>query len=184
MSVLYRPKHQHQGDPADSGGTGWVDCGPHALAMGIDAVTHGAVVPTGRQVRVLTNEPVPQPGDPGVTHAQLLAAVERFGAKWTDEVRPWRTLEAALAGNRWACLSVWYPGMGQWMAQRPGEFGHDIGVMGIGSTGNVLVFDPLAKQARWIPMATVRAAAEEWGRRSGTPGKVRFLLSSTAIPYA
>ena len=184
MSVLYRPKHQWQGDPSDSGGTGWVDCGPHALAMGLDAVTHSAVVPSGRMIRALTDEPVPQPGDPGVTHAQLLAAAKRFGARFTDEVRPWASLEASLRDRRWVCLSVWYPAMGSWMAQRPGEFGHDIGVMAVGGDDGTLVFDPLARAARWIPISTVRAAAEEWGRRSRVPGRVRYLLSSTQIPYA
>jgi hypothetical protein len=182
---LYRPDHLWQGDPHDDDPHGWVDCGSFSMAMLTDAISHGTVRPTGHQYRSLVkSEPEPDPADPGVTNTQLLEAARRFGLRVTNEVRPWANLERAVAAFRGATVSTWYPELGPYRAQKTGEFGHSIFLMARSSDGRkFLMFDPLAKTPRWVPVTVLREAAMEWGRRTGVSGKVRYLVTIDAIPY-
>jgi len=185
VAALYRPAHQWQGDPNDDDPYGWFGCTSYAYAMGIDAITKGAVVPSGYEIRQLTDEAVPNPTDPGLTLQQVDAAGNRFGVDFYLRTGPWRAVEKDLTDQRWTVLQVWYPRLGAaWMFQNPGNFGHAIGVMAISGDGrSALVYDSLGHAARWTPLAVLRAAAEEWGRRIGLRGgDVRWLASITTIP--
>jgi hypothetical protein len=174
--------------PTDDDPHGWVDCTSFAAAMGVDATSRGAVRPSGHQIRDLSNEPVPTPGDPGLDIRQVKAALERFGSHWTD--RSGRTFTAVtndLKAHRWVLLAVWYDDLGPFKGQPNGAFGHAIGVMRIDATGtSALVFDPVRRakdQPKWVPLATLRRAAVKWGGRTGLgPGQVRALASVAIIP--
>ncbi len=184
MAVLYRPKAQWQGDPTDDDPYGWFGCTAYAYAMGVDAVSGGAVVPSGGEIRRLTNEAVPSPRDPGLTLEQVDAAGNRFGVDFFLRTDRWEALARDLADHRWCVLSVWYPAMGEHMAQRPGAFGHAMGAMAISGDGqSTLVFDPLRKAPRWVPLSVVRKASEQWGRRLGlAPGDCKWAASAARIP--
>lgn len=182
---LYRPKHLWQGDPHDDDPHGWKDCGSFSMAMLTDAISHGTVTPTGHQYRsLIKSEPEPDPADPGVTNEQLLEAAKRFGLRVMLQVKPWSSLAASIASLRGVTLSTWYPELGPYRAQKTGEFGHSIFLMARSSDGRkYLMFDPLAKAPRWVPVEVLREAALEWGRRTGVPGRVRYLTTIDAIPY-
>lgn len=182
MAVLYRPQAQFQGIPTDA--DGWKSCTAYAAAMGVDAVTAGSVVPTGHQVRALTDEPVPEPGDPGLRLDQVRVACARFGMKYLERRTPWESVPVALRDRRWIVATLWYPDLGEYVSQKPpNAFGHAVGLMAIDSIGqNTLLYDPLAKRARWVPLATVRRAMESWGARTGIGKKVAYLASDARIP--
>lgn len=184
MASLYRPAHQWQLDPADDDVDGNVGCTAYAYAMGVDAVSGGGVTPTGHEIRLLTNEAHPSPTDPGLTLEQVDAAGNRFGVDFYVRTDRWERLERDLADHRWVVLQVWYPAIGAHMAQRPGAFGHAMGAMAISTTGtSTLVFDPLRKGPRWIPLTTIRSASEQWGRRIGlAPGDCKWAASAARIP--
>jgi hypothetical protein len=184
MASLNRPALQWQGDPNDDDPYGWFDCTCFSAAMGGDAVSGGAIVPTGGDIRRLSNETTLDPKDPGLNLDQVRAACARFGFDYLDrQGKEWASVVADLRQRRWVVGQVWYPKMGDYRVQKPGNFGHAIGLMGISTTKtNTLVFDPLAHDARWVPLSVVREAMEEWGRRTGMPGKVRFLSTLSIIP--
>lgn len=185
MAVLYRPVLQWQGDPKDDDPLGWYDCTAFAAAIGVDAVSAGAIRTSGGEVRRLTDEPTLEPKDPGLNLAQVRAACERFGMGYLD--RQGRTWDAFLADvrTRWCVVTVWYPDMGSLMHQRPGAFGHAMGAMAVSSTGDkTLLYDPLVSDGRpeWASLAQLRKAMEAWGSRTGLPGRVRYLASEALIP--
>lgn len=62
------------------GATGPVDCMAWAASRAIGHATCGAKLPTGRQIRLLSNEPVPDPMSPGLRLQQVAdVAREDFG---------------------------------------------------------------------------------------------------------
>lgn len=187
MGVLYRPAHQWQGenDAADKDPYGWFGCGAHSVAMGVDAVSGGAIVPTGHEIRDLTDEAVPKADDPGLTLEQLIAATIRFGMHWIlRKGVGFNVLENDLKQHRWIVVNLWYAALpSKYRFQASAAFGHAEGAMAISSDGlNVLMYDPLAHAAHWVPLAVLRTAAEEWGRRTGYPGKVVYMASVARIP--
>ena len=123
----YTPRNQWQGTPTDA--DGWVSCAAYVGAVIVDAASLGGCVPTGHQVRALSNEPTPQPGDPGLNIAQVIAALARFGCKLEDRTGGTRVaLWGDLAKGRYLSVSVWYPLLGPYRSQRPGEFGHQVAI--------------------------------------------------------
>ena len=187
VGVLYRPTLQWQGeqDKEDPDPYGWKGCGPHSVAMGVDAVSGGAVVPSGFEVRNLTNEAVPDTGDPGLVLPQLIAACERFGMHFIDRTgKAWNVCVNDLKAKRWVVLNVWYASLpARYRSQTSAAFGHSMGVMAVSGDGlNALLFDPLAHAERWVPLEALRAAAEEWGSRCNRTGKVIYMASIATIP--
>jgi len=181
MSVLYRPKAQFQGRPSDA--DGYKSCTAYSFAVGIDAVSKGVIVPTGHQIRALTNEPSPDPGDPGLTFAQVVAAGERFGARFVAVRKPWNIYQSVIASHRWTCLAVWYPDLGSARTQKTGSFGHAIGVMAINTAGDkALMYDPLAESARWVLLSVLWKAATTWSSMNSLGG-IDYAASVDPIPY-
>ncbi len=184
MTTLYVPQNQWQGTPGDP--HGWVSCGAYSGAVLVDAVSLGGCVPTGEQVRALTNEIDPDPADPGLTIPQVVVALRRFGCRLEDRTGQGRAgIIADLRARRWLSVSVWYPALGPYRSQKPGEFGHQMTIGRLSSDGTkVLLFDPLrnVKTGRWIPLDVVVSAMVEWGRRTGMkPGQTRY-GRSRAVP--
>lgn len=180
LGSQYTPRNQWQGTPSDP--TGWVSCGAYSSAVICDAVSAGGCRPTGEQVRDLTDENVPDPHDPGLNIGQLVAALHRFGV--TLEDRTGQTVPAVwkdLAAGRYLSVSVWYPLMGAYRSQTPGEFGHQMTIGRLNTvTGKVMLFDPLNRspKGRWVPLSTVTNAMLAWGERTGLPkGQVRYARS-------
>ena len=185
MVTRYQPQNQWQGTPGDP--HGWVSCGAYTSAVIVDAVSLGGCVPTGEQVRALTNEVEPDPRDPGLTIPQLVAALRRFGCRLDDRSgQKWAGVMADLRADRYLSISTWYEALGPYRSQRPGAFGHQVTVGRIDATGaSVLLFDPLSrvKTGRWIPLPIIRKAMEQWGARTGMPaGQVRY-ARSRVIPF-
>jgi hypothetical protein len=178
----YEPKNQYQGVSA----VGFKSCGAFSFAVCCDAASVGGVVPTGLQVRNLTNEAVPDPGDPGLTIKQLIAAVGRFGLTMEDRSgQTWASVMADLRAERYLSVSTWYAALRPYTSQASADFGHQVTVGRIDATDSaVMLYDPLSKNrdGRWLPLPTLRAAMEEWGRRTGTPGKVRY-ARSRRVPF-
>ena len=86
----YLPKIQFQ-NPAISGDPdGWDGCQAYAGAMAADFDTCGSVDLTGRQVRLLTDEPHPDPKSPGLNLRQIDDALNRYGVDLEVRYRlPW-----------------------------------------------------------------------------------------------
>jgi hypothetical protein len=65
---------------ASAGSTGGVDCTAHAASNCIDHATCGAKDPGGRTIRLLSNEPTPDPRSPGLNLGQVQSvALRHFG---------------------------------------------------------------------------------------------------------
>lgn len=62
-----------------AGSTGPVDCTAHAAAVTIRSSTCGARTPSGRTIRLQSNEPVPDPASPGLNLDQVDAVAGHYG---------------------------------------------------------------------------------------------------------
>jgi hypothetical protein len=180
--LRYEPKNQYQGVSA----VGFKSCGAFSFAVCTDAASLGGCIPTGLQVRALTDEAVPDPGDPGLTILQLIRAVARYGMVMEDRSgQPWASVMADLRAERYLSVSTWYALLRPYTSQASADFGHQVTVGRLDQTGSsVMLYDPLSKsrQGRWLPLATLRGAMEEWGRRTGIPGRVRY-ARTRRIPF-
>lgn len=177
---MYTPANQWQGTPSDA--DGWVSCAAYAGAVIVDAASVGGCVPTGHQVRALSDEPTPAPGDPGLNIGQVIAALARFGCRLEDRTgQTTAAVRADLLAGRYLSVSVWYPLLGPYRSQRPGEFGHQMAIGRLNTeTGKTLLFDPLNKstKGRWVPLPVITAAMAAWGERTGlAKGHVRYARS-------
>jgi hypothetical protein len=179
------PQNQYQGNPADA--DGFKSCGAYSFAVCTDAASLGGCVPTGHQVRALTDEPSPDWNDPGLTIPQLIAAVRRYGMVMEDRSgQKWAGVLADLRADRYLSISTLYSGLRPYTQQASADFGHQVTIGRIDATGtSVMLYDPLsrAKTGRWVPLATVRRAMEQWGARTGmAAGQVRY-ARSRRIPF-
>lgn len=186
MNVRREPANQWQGTPSDA--HGWVSCGAYSNAVIVDAVSLGGCIPTGEQVRDLTDENVPDPDDPGLKIPQLAAALARFGCRMED--RSGRRRASALAdlrADRYLSVSVWYSTLGRWRSQKGNtDFGHQVTIGRLDATGKfVKLYDPLSrvKTGRWIPLAVIFTAMEDWGRRTGLPNMAMRYARSRRVPF-
>jgi len=185
VTTRYEPANQWQGNPADA--DGFKSCGAYSFAVCTDAASLGGVIPTGHQVRALTNEPTPDPNDPGLTISQLIVAVRRYGMVMEDRTgKTWAGVMADLRAERYLSVSVWYTALGTYRSQAGNtDWGHQVTIGRIDELGtSVMLYDPLSKvkTGRWIPLAIVRKAMEQWGARTGMPGKVRYARSQH-VPF-
>lgn len=119
-------------NPAKSGDPyGWSNCAAYVGAMGADYATCGATHPSGRTIRSLTNEPVPDPNSPGLTIFQVQEALADLNVEVeTFTKAPWSFVEDLVDGGRFVSLAI------QYSVIRPTRFsgdssfysGHAIGV--------------------------------------------------------
>ena len=185
MTTRYSPTAQFQGNPSDA--DGFKSCGAYSFAVCTDAASLGGCVPSGHAIRALTDENIPDPNDPGLTIPQLIAAVRRYGMVMEDRSgQKWAGVMADLKAERMLSISTLYSGLRPYTQQASADFGHQVTIGRIDATGqSVMLYDPLsrAKTGRWVPLATVRRAMEQWGARTGmAPGQTRY-ARSRRIPF-
>lgn len=184
MTVRYEPTNQYQGVSA----VGFKSCGSFSAAVCADAASLGGAVPNGLWVRTaLTNEPIPEPGDPGLTIPQLCTAMRKMGVVLEDRSGlTWTSVLADLRADRYLTVSTWYAGLRPYTSQASADFGHQVTVGRIDATGrSVKLYDPLSRdpEGRWIPLATLRSAMVEWGRRCGlAAGRVMY-ARTRRVPF-
>jgi hypothetical protein len=105
----YLPAFQAQNPAISHDRYGWVDCGAFAGAMAAAFDTCGGVALTGAQVRHDTNEPVPDPQSPGLSLAQVHAALAKHGVDLDVRYRmPWADFAKAIDSGHGAMLEVGY----------------------------------------------------------------------------
>jgi hypothetical protein len=110
--VTYTPDPARYQQLKVGGATGPVDCTAHGGAWITDAHTQGRILLNGRQIRLASDEPVPDPGSPGLNVGQVDAAIYRItnGRVNLDTPDP-RTVsraefKARVVDGRWANLAV------------------------------------------------------------------------------
>jgi hypothetical protein len=127
----YSPTFQPQNPAKSLDPYGWSNCAAYVGAMGADYATCGAKKPTGRQVRSLTNEPIPDPSSPGLSIFQVQEALDDLGVEVETFTRaPWTFVEDLIDGGHYVSLAI------QYSVIRPTRFsgdpsfynGHAIGV--------------------------------------------------------
>lgn len=106
---MYRPdiaRYQQLQEPI----TGRYDCGAWMAGAAADADSSGKWKLTGRQVRLATDEPVPDPRSPGLNLRQtddalviLTKGDVNLDTQWAA---PWSRVEAKLREGRWGHLCV------------------------------------------------------------------------------
>ena len=143
MSV-YRPPFQPQLNPADPYGN--VNCTAYAAATCIAFDTQGRLMPTGKQIRHETNEPIPDAKDPGLTLAQVASASKNWNVSFDVELgMDWAALADALKAGHGVILQISYaPILGTPFAgSTTFAGGHSIAIL-----PGWYVYDPLADGRR------------------------------------
>lgn len=185
MGIFHR--HQTQRVPSDPHWT--VNCTAYCMAMfATDTTLGGLVGVTGRYVRAISNEPIPDPASPGLNLAQMKAVAAKLRISFTDHTgNGWDTFgkDVGKAGGRRAILQVDYdvlqakvPAL---VCQRTGDFDHAILVVRVADT--VMASDPLCANTKEYPVDAIRAAAEKFGRDHGMVGGGLYYAVSRDIPH-
>ena len=183
MAVQYRPKHQRQlAEPI----SGRYDCTAYSAALAVDRHTIGGVVVRGRDIRLASTEPRPDPGSPGLNLAQATAAAFRLTrVNLTVKRGPWATFVTRLR-TRGAILPGDYDQMGEFSAQPSFRDLHamfinnlnsdhiEIGGVTYGPEKAGLTYDPLYRTFRWVPLAVLRKYAEKYARAVNYTGGVIY----------
>lgn len=181
MGFTYKPEFSYQLG-SGSGPTGGFDCTAHSAAMAIDRATLGGSKITGRQVRLASTEPYPDPHSPGLSIPQVINVGFKLHVSLENRSgAPWSSLIAALKGQRGVILQGDYD-------QIPAEFSgqlsfkgdHAVFVNHISGDGDFYWMDPLRKAGPIeIPAAVARKYAEKLAKSWGTfPG---LLFATTRI---
>lgn len=93
-----------QGDPH-----GGKNCAAYSLAAGLRFDSCGATRVTGRSVRALSSEPVPDPKSPGLTHEQLAEVAAKFGVTLAvHRGMPWDEVDQARDEGYGVLLAINY----------------------------------------------------------------------------
>lgn len=176
MGYIYKPAHQYQLGPG-SGPTGGVDCTAYAAAVAIDRATLGGTKVTGRQVRLASTEPYPDPQSPGLNLPQVINVAFRWHVELVQRSgAPWASLIAALKAGRGVILQGDYdqipPGFS---GQLSFNGDHAVYVNHVTGDGDLYWQDPLRKSGPIeIPEAIARAYAEKLSRSWGLYPGVAF----------
>lgn len=177
MANFRRPRIQLQlREPV----TGRFDCGAYSGAMNGDAHSKGALVFTGRQVRLATDEPIPDRLSPGLNQRQVDEALYKLSKGAIDvDTRynaPWTLAESFLRAGKWLHVSV----IRQVLVDHGNRGGNSFG----GAHGVLLGFDQVLREfvladplvAFWqvTTSAIVRQAAAEFLTRNGVGAPAGF----------
>ena len=169
MSYIYHPKHQWQLGPNAAPTGGW-DCTAYSAAMALDRATMGGTTATGRQVRLASDEPYPDPRSPGLNLAQVIVVA----AKWHVDLvnrrgAPWSAVMAMLREGRGVVLQGDYDQIpAGFSGQLSFKGDHALFVNHITGDGDLYDMDPLRKAgAIEIPEKVARAYAEKLARTWG-----------------
>lgn len=165
--------------------TGYADCTAWTAAWVSDFSTLGKVKLTGRQIRLATNEPIPDPVSPGLNLPQVDMAVRNLthGALDPDTRLGFGIMEAEAKVKAGAMShvqvtrGVLYDRV-EGMRSHGFRGGHDIGVFSA-ADGRPVIFDPLIPRyvtdANWLDVWVAASAL------IGQPGRanVQFGLDVT-----
>jgi hypothetical protein len=172
---IHRPRHQRQ--KRTLGGK-LIGCTETVFAMFADAVTLGGVRLSEGRVRLMSNEPVPDPGSPGLNLGQMDAVAAKLGigyANRTGKGDSWADIVARLNENRRVQVSVWigvnHSELLQAVRARPGAPGGF----------EVLKNDPLKGKAEWVVDDTIRAQAQAFVTHNG--GNGLWYAYSSKLPF-
>lgn len=169
MSYIYKPAHQYQLG-AGSSPTGGVDCTAYAAAMALDRATLGGTQVTGRQVRLASDEPYPDPLSPGLNLTQVGVVASRWHVELTNRTHaPWSAVMGMLKQGRAVVLQGDYdqipPGFS---GQLSFKGDHAVEVNHVTGDGDLYWMDPLRqKGAVEIPEDVARAYAEKLAKSAG-----------------
>lgn len=173
MGFIYQPGQERQIKPGDKRGR-W-NCGPTTGAVFIDRATLGGVMVDAADVRLASDEPIPDPDNPGPSPGlnikQLAAAIRTFGVEVTLG-RPTDTFDDVLDRLREGrCVTI--SGVGAALGKdtcQPGFTGpHQILLNNLSSDGQkIAVYNPLCSNRRYLAVATVRRYAEAFAKLTGS----------------
>ena len=180
--------HKHMTQRVSSDPYHWQNCTAYCMAMfATDTTLGGLVGMTGRYIRSISNEPIPDPASPGLNLAQMKTVANKLRISYTSQIgQQWDTFakQVGKAGGRRAILQVDYdvlqamiPGL---VCQKTGKFDHAILVVRVAAT--VMASDPLCTATKEYPIAAIRAAAEKFGRDHGMVGGGLYYAVSRDIP--
>ncbi len=165
--TLYQPRHRSQltdvSDPYRK-----VNCAAYAAAMAFDLVTLGGVDLSGRQVRALTDEPIPAPTSPGLNLPQLDRVAAELGIS-LDVFRPldWWVLVKLVRLGRPALTPIIRSELAGFLGDQPFGGSHMVLFSSITPGGSTLIWDPLRDGPIWVSPGKLRAAWERFGRLAG-----------------
>jgi len=179
MGVIYRAPHLYQLIASDP--YGGKNCTAYALARAINAATLGGLIVSGRQVRALSSEPVPDPASPGLNLAQAVAVsiklrvpvYNRTGEGWDyvvdvlDQVGPGRRVIAQVDYRAWqdrcqANPNILHALTLDALRRRNGRM-------------EILGSDPLCRSLRWYRAGNVRDAMAAF--TGGDPRRLSFAVT-------
>ena len=169
MSFIYKPRFQYQLAPG-SAPTGGYDCTAYSAAMSIDRATMGGVVVTGRQVRLASDEPYPDPHSPGLNLRQVEAVANRWHVELDNRTgAPWSAVIGMLQNGRGVILQG---DADQLPLQYNGQVGfkgdHAVYINHVSGDGDLYLMNPLVKAgAIECPQQYLRAYAEKLAKSAG-----------------
>lgn len=171
---IYRPTGQKQLNPTDP--IGKYSCGAYATAVLVDYATIGGVLVSGKYVRSLTNEPVPDPASPGLSIPQLVAAAKKMNVELTDRSgQTWSSMVDSLRGGRGVLFNVLYEALPVELRAQlsPAVGGHAMAATQLDTEQTrALVYDPLRGKPLWMSLASLSVASVAWAKRIGSGGVI------------
>src|SRR6187200_3295282 len=183
-AAIYRAPHLTQRISSDPY---WqFNCAAYALARATNAATLGGLKISGKEVRALSSEPVPDPNSPGLNNAQLVAVskklrvpiTDKTGETWDDVVS---YLDTVGPGYR-VLASIDYPAWAERCQDINIQFGHQVTLDAVRRKDGIMQIlgsDPLCTRLEWYRAGNVRDAMVAWGRKTGmgTTGQLRFAVT-------
>jgi hypothetical protein len=172
VGFIYKPQHKRQLGPG-SGPTGKYDCTAWSAAMAIDRATLGGTDVTGRQVRLASNEPYPDPDSPGLHLGQVVDVA----FKWHVDLEnrsgaPWSAVLQALKAGRGVILQGDYDQLVGFSCQATFKGDHAVYVNHITGDDDLYWMDPLCPGPNANMKVTIaRKYAEKFAKSRGVyPG--------------
>lgn len=155
--------------------TGRFDCTAYAAGDAGDADTKGRLVYTGRQVRLATDEPTPDPSSPGLNLRQVDEALYRLshGAINLDTQwgAPWSRVTSFLTAGKWAEIAIirsvlvdaGFGGGNRFAGGHATLYGYDH------DRNRFVLLDPLVPEPMDVPSLVMAEAARLLMRKAGVP---------------
>ena len=167
MGYVYVPKHDYQLGPG-SGPTGRYDCTAWSCSMAIDRATMGGTQITGRQVRLASNEPIPDPSSPGLNLNQVVNVAFKLHVELENRTgAPYSAMVAALREGRGVILQGDYDQIpAEYSGQLTFKGDHAVYLNHLDNTGKrVWWMDPINRKGGfYIPLTVARAYAEDFAK--------------------
>jgi hypothetical protein len=154
--TIYRPTHQKQINSNDPLGN--LSCTAYSAAIAVDRATIGGVIISGADIRIATDLSVAAiKKQHGMTLGNIEHAMNSFhvyihdhtGDHFTDLIQSLENYQGIIAQGK-------YSAFGSYSSQPSYKGGHAVYLNNLDSKGtSILVYDPLANVARWIPVVVI-----------------------------